>query len=499
MPTRPLSIAAILLALPVALLAFFAVRSLSLENEALNVRHERLAKQRLDTAATVVSSRLQNLGADVLARAQAAYAAGEADALSKLTRRRQFTFAFVFKHGAQLYTASSLEHQYDSARALQDKAQALAATLTAPDASTVALVATGGGHGLLRCARNALEYDICVAIDGNDVRQALQSALEQSAHSTGLVRAGLIGPDGFAIKTQTTEEPGSGSHTFNGLLRGWQLRGEEPLSREFGFRQIQSLYLVAGALILGWLAMAWMLYRSSVLKDEAASARANVVAQLAHELRTPLTNLKLHTELLLRKSSDEPAVKRYGAVLENEIERLSNLAENAISVARGAMAQAKFETAVPDDSVRAILERFEPTLADARCETLFKAGAAMPTVFDRASWERCIINLIDNARKYAPGSKIEVSTGQNLDMLRLEVKDRGPGIAPGHEQLIFEPLERGMATKASGFGLGLAAVRTMTRQNGGDCWVEALHPGTLFVLTMKALPVATVEQEKMTP
>ncbi len=81
-------------------------------------------------------------------------------------------------------------------------------------------------------------------------------------------------------------------------------------------------------------------------------------------------------------------------------------------------------------------------------------------------------------------TEIEISTGQSADTLRLTVSDRGPGIAVDQREQIFEPLERGVTAKASGFGLGLAAVRALARQNGGDCRVEGNEPGARFVLTM---------------
>ncbi len=498
MPTKPLPLIALVLIVPVAVLTFFAVRSLSLENDALTVRRERLAKQHMDAAAALVLTRIQGLGTEVLAQTRVAYATGGVEALSNLTRKRVFTYAFVSKLGTQLYSATALEHQYDSTRLLQDRAQALAAKLSAAEPSAEALVPYGGGYTFLRCSRSATDTDICVAIDKTKVAHVLRSGLGLAARSTGLKRVGLVDPNGIVIGLQDAEVLSIASQPLDGLLRGWQLRVEEPSSGDSSLLQnTLSLYFIAGALIAGWLAVTWMLHRSTVLKEEAAAARANVIAQLAHELRTPLANLKLHTDLLRRKSSDANSVQRYSAVLDGEIDRLTLLAENAIAVARGAIARPKLETAIPDDCLRAILDRFEPTLADARCSVDFAPSAAIASRFDRTSWERCIVNLIDNSCKYASGSVIKITTAQTSDMLRLDVSDCGPGIAADQREQIFKPLERVTTTKASGFGLGLAAVRALARQNGGDCWVEAVHPGAHFVLTMQARPVEALLQEQV--
>ena len=126
-----------------------------------------------------------------------------------------------------------------------------------------------------------------------------------------------------------------------------------------------------------------------------------------------------------RKADDAAAVQRYSGVLQNEIERLSSVAENAIVVARGAMAERKLDTAVPDDCLSGVLARYDPTISQAGCRVRVRQAAGVACRFDRTSWERCIINLIDNARKYAPGTDIEILTSQNANMLRLEVSDRG--------------------------------------------------------------------------
>lgn len=492
---KPLPLIALVLILPVAVLVVFAVRSLSLENDALNVRRERLAKQRLDTAAAMVLTQVQSLGAEVLAQSQAVYAAGGAEALSGLARKRAFTYAFVSKLGTQLYSATPLEHQYDSARLLQEKAQELVTKLSASEPFAAVLVPAGESHTLLRCSRSGVDNDMCVAVDKTEVTQALGSVLGLVASSTGLTQVWLVAPNGTAIGLPENGTLSFAVQPLDGLLQGWQLHGREQPAGEPGLQNTISLYLVAVALIAGWLAMTWMLHRSTVLREEAAAVRANVIAQLAHELRTPLANLKLHTELLRRKLSGDAVVMRYGAILDSEIDRLSVIAENAVAVARGGIARPKFETAVPDDCLRAILDRFEPTLADACCNVRFVSGAARAMRFDRASWERCIVNLIDNARKYAPGSAIEISTTQTSGLLRLDVSDGGPGIVSDQREQIFEPLVRGATTQASGFGLGLAAVRALAQQNGGNCWVASLDRGAHFVLTMQAQLVEAQARE----
>lgn len=490
MPSKPLSVISLVLLIPVALLVLFAVRSLSLENDALNARRDRLAKQRMVTAAAHLNAKLEDLGRDVLTQTQTAYDTQGPEALTEGARKRRYIYAFVFKQGTVLHSVTALEHQYDRARGVQDSAQALAKTVTTPGQTEAALVQTGSAYVLMRCSMSASEEVVCVAIHNLEVSNALRSALDAVVRTSGLIRAGLVAPNKTEIKLAGTDAISTSSFALDGLLQDWQLHGEDhPADNQT--QNTLLLYLIGSSLIAGWVVVTWSLYRSAVLKEEAGVVRAGVIAQLAHELRTPLANLRLHTELLSRKASDAPAVQRYATILQSEIERLSNVAENAIVVARGGMTKPKLESAVPDDCLNDILERYEPTIAAAGCRLRILAGAATACRFDRTAWERCVVNLIDNARKYAPGTEIEISTSQTASVLRLVVSDRGPGVPADQVQQIFEALARGLPNGASGFGLGLAAVRALARQNGGDCWVENNNPGARFVLTMNAIAADT--------
>ena len=488
MPTKPLSIISLVLFVPVALLTMFAVRSLSLETEALNARSDRLAQHRMVSAGEQFNASLEAMGRAALAQTIEAYERDGPKALTRGARKRQYIYAFVFKEGTTIHSAAALEHQYELARGLQDGAQTLAGSLNSAKPTATSLMTAGGVFSLLTCKEIDTGEDVCIALENSEVIRNLRSTLDFLERGTGLTHVTLVAPNKAKVGDDETEKESRSAIPLEGLLHDWKLYSETPTPDNLTQNTL-SLYVIGSLLIAGWALMTWMLHRSAVLKQDAAAVRAGIVAQLAHELRTPLANLRLHTELLSRKADDAAAVQRYSGILKSEIERLSSVAENAIVVARGAMAERKLDTAVPDDCLKDVLARYDPTLSNAGCQVRVRPAAGIACSFDRTSWERCIVNLIDNARKYAPGTEIEISTAQNANILRLAVSDGGRGITADRRERIFEPLERGGATHASGFGLGLAAVRALARQNGGDCWVEDANPGARFVLTIAASPV----------
>jgi signal transduction histidine kinase len=100
-------------------------------------------------------------------------------------------------------------------------------------------------------------------------------------------------------------------------------------------------------------------------------------------------------------------------------------------------------------------------------------GAA---VCARADLDRALDVLIENALRYSPaGGEVTIASAAG----RIEVRDRGAGLAPGEEQLVFERFHRGAAGRRgpSGSGLGLATARTLARSWGGEALLRNREGG----------------------
>ena len=92
---------------------------------------------------------------------------------------------------------------------------------------------------------------------------------------------------------------------------------------------------------------------------------------------------------------------------------------------------------------------------------------------DGVLMEQVVINLFENAAKYAPpGSVIELSASAGDKEVVVEVADRGQGIPVGEEVRIFDKFYRAKPAREGGVGLGLTICRGIVEAHGGRIWAE---------------------------
>jgi two-component system sensor histidine kinase KdpD len=152
-----------------------------------------------------------------------------------------------------------------------------------------------------------------------------------------------------------------------------------------------------------------------------------------------------------------------------------------------------------EEVVGAALGRFGKALAHRTVAT--RIAPDLPLVpMDDVLVEQVLINLIDNVIKYTPAdSPIEVNAEDEGGAMVIEVADRGPGLPPGEERLIFEKFHRTEAgPSVRGAGLGLAISRGIVRAHGGRIWAENRPGGGVsvrFSLPVKEIPPTVTPDE----
>ena len=216
------------------------------------------------------------------------------------------------------------------------------------------------------------------------------------------------------------------------------------------------------------------------LKDE-------FVAMVSHELRTPLTSIRAFAEIL-RDSDDLPDEKRvhFLNVVVKESQRLSRLIEEILDLAR---LESGRLTLNPQHLDLVELTRHS---VDAVHHMQENRGVALevqieveqaPVVGDPDRLEQVIINLLDNAGKFADETspKVLLRLGRYKNHYRLAVEDNGPGIAAEERERVFEKfhqIQRPGETpekirgRPRGSGLGLPISRGIVAHLGGRLWVE---------------------------
>ncbi|MFM9878443.1 MAG: sensor histidine kinase [Rhodoglobus sp.] len=213
------------------------------------------------------------------------------------------------------------------------------------------------------------------------------------------------------------------------------------------------------------------------------------VADASHELRTPLASIRGYAELTRRGGHDLPddVVHAIGRV-ESESVRMTALVEDLLLLAR------LDEGAAIEGSVVDVTRLVIDAVSDARAAgpdhrwELELADAAVHAHGDQARLHQVVANLLANARIHTPpGTLVTTAVLAGPTTVAIEVRDTGPGIAPTLTPTIFERFVRGdgSRSRASGStGLGLAIVTAVVEAHGGRAEVQSTPGSTVFRITL---------------
>lgn len=275
------------------------------------------------------------------------------------------------------------------------------------------------------------------------------------------------------------EQPtGRGSDTltasdwlFQPLLAGGRSIGVFGLSRADGepVRSDQLPLLLTlldqAALALERIAIGAEMSTISHLK-ERDRLRAALLSSVSHDLRTPLTTI-LASVAELRRSSGQHV--ELVASIENEAKRLNRFVANLLDMARVEAGALKLAIEPVDltDAVATAVHDLKRGLANHPIR--LDVSPDLPFVsLDPQLFHHCLINLIDNAAKYAPpGTPITIAAQRMVGELTLSVLDEGPGLPPGDQSRLFETFARIEGSdRKGGTGLGLAIVKGFAEAMG---------------------------------
>ena len=235
--------------------------------------------------------------------------------------------------------------------------------------------------------------------------------------------------------------------------------------------------------------------QAAQVSAESERLRNRLLSSVSHDLRTPLAAITAGTSALLDRATPlgAPAAQEVLQTMHEEAERLNRLVQNLLEMTRleSGSVQARKEWHALEEPVGSALQRFGARLRRRIVTTNIPPD--LPLVpLDPLLIEQVLINLVDNALKYTPeDTPIEISAAAEDGGVAVEVADRGPGLAPGDEQRVFEKFYRTRAEPGRGSGLGLAICRGIVEAHGGRIRAENRSGGGVafrFTLPIEGAP-----------
>jgi two-component system sensor histidine kinase KdpD len=212
------------------------------------------------------------------------------------------------------------------------------------------------------------------------------------------------------------------------------------------------------------------------VRAETERMRNAILSSVSHDLRTPLATITgAASSLAAERGEFAPVARRELAQsIYREAERLDRLLKNLLDMMRieAGVVQLKKEWHSVDEVAGAALAGLDGRFHDHAVNTSFPADLPLALV-DGVLLEQVVINLIENAVKYAPArTTIELAASATDREIVVEVADRGPGIPVGEESRIFDKFYRAKPAREGGVGLGLTICRGIVEAHGGRIWAE---------------------------
>ena len=223
-----------------------------------------------------------------------------------------------------------------------------------------------------------------------------------------------------------------------------------------------------------------------------SALRADFVSLVSHELRSPMAAVIGSARTLQERWRELSPEQResFLALIEHETKRLNELVSDVLDTSR--IEAGSFTYSFADVDLGELVQESAAAAESGQDEVRITSKVHRPLPLVRGDRERLrqvLTNLLDNAVKYSPsGGEVEVDALAENGRINVEVRDRGPGVAPEHHAFIFEKFGRVSGEQAKpGTGLGLFIARSIAEAHGGSLVVHS-RPGNGAIFTL-ALPV----------
>lgn len=215
------------------------------------------------------------------------------------------------------------------------------------------------------------------------------------------------------------------------------------------------------------------------------AAMGRLTANIAHEIRNPLGAVSHAAELLQEEPAINETTQRLIAIINENAQRLDRMMNDVLRLNRGERAHRERFKLV--DFLKTFVEEFAQIERIDPEVFAIELGADPEVLFDRSHLNQVMWNLCRNALRHCgrrPGSiRIRVAMARFGSVVKLDVVDDGPGVAPEARSQLFEPF---FTTAAAGTGLGLYIAREVCEANGATLDYVETSAGAQFTVFCRA-------------
>jgi two-component system sensor histidine kinase KdpD len=202
--------------------------------------------------------------------------------------------------------------------------------------------------------------------------------------------------------------------------------------------------------------------RSAQISQQSQKLQKALFDSVSHELKTPLAAMSVALQ------SPKLSGQADRAELQQAVQRLTRTVDHLLDATRleSGLLQPVLEWCEPAELVREAIA--SSGLNDSAIRINIDNGLPAISV-DARLIQQALNALLSNAAAHGGSDKpIEVSARRDGAMFIISVADRGPGLAPGEENKVFEKFYRGPRTRPGGIGLGLSIARQLVEAHGGQ-------------------------------
>jgi signal transduction histidine kinase len=242
-----------------------------------------------------------------------------------------------------------------------------------------------------------------------------------------------------------------------------------------------------------------MLVRNSLIESidhysneiKSLKYQDDILAVFSHELKTPLGFIKGYATTLLREDTewDKETVRDFLQIITDESDNLTAMIENVLDSAR-----IKSEALTMNFLITRLDLLLLHFVANAKLKsnnpdikTTIKVKAE--AFLDEKRIIQVLANLLANARKYAPGSRIEIQLSEIKDHYRIHFRDFGPGIPEKYLSSVFHRFFQVPEIETNGFGLGLYICNNIISLHNGRFLIRSkVNYGTTFMIDIPKRP-----------